>query len=270
MYKLAVFDLDGTLLDEKHEISRENKDSILKLEELGCKIVIATGRSDLLVKEYVKKLGVKTPVISCNGAMIRNPMTKEVWRKRIMSSEKVRDILSICNEEQFTYMAYSDEYIFTIPSKRLEYFQTRNKKLEEDCKVPFRVNESIDCILKEEIYKILIIEEDSNRFELLRDKFVGIEGLEICQSSKGLMDFMVEGTSKRGAIEWLAGEYSIDRSDILAFGDNYNDIEMLKFAGCAVTTENAVEEVKEIADYVSIHHDDNGVSWAIENYVLKK
>lgn len=270
MYKMAVFDLDGTLLDEKHEISEANKNSIEKLEKLGCKIVIATGRSDLLVKEYVKKINIKTPVISCNGAMIRNPITKKLWRKRIMPSEKVGEILRICERENFTYMAYSDEYIFTVPSKRLDYFEERNKKLDEECRVNFKVCEELEKILENEIYKILIIEENSSRFDLLRDKFSNISGLEICQSSKGLMDFMIENTSKKDAIKWLAEEFGIEKDEIVAFGDNYNDIEMLKFAGCAVTTENAVEDVKKIADYISKHHDESGVSFAIENYILEK
>lgn len=270
MYKLAVFDLDGTLLDNQHEISKENVKALEKLKESGCIVSIATGRTDLLVKEYVKKIKLDVPVIACNGALIRNPFTEEIFYKRVMPKEKVKQIIDICNSEKLIYMVYSTDYIISIPNERVDYFLKRNEILDKDCQVKFVMNSDSNFISQQhEVYKILIIEKNSERFKLLPDKFRNISGIAKCQSSKGLMDFMLEGTSKKRAIEILAEKNNILPREIVAFGDNYNDIEMLKYAGCAITTSNGVKEVKDIVDYVSIDNNDSGVAYAIENFVLK-
>lgn len=71
MYKLAVFDLDGTLLNRDHEISKENLKAVKKLEKLGLKIVLASGRPHTLMKPYIHQLNLKGPIIACNGAFIK-------------------------------------------------------------------------------------------------------------------------------------------------------------------------------------------------------
>jgi len=270
MYKLAVFDLDGTLLNNQHEISDENINALNRLKKTGCIVSIATGRTDLLVKEYVKKIELEVPVIACNGGLIRNTNTGEILYKRVMPKNKVAQIIDICINKKITYMIYTKDYIITIPSDRLEYFEKRNEILDEDCKVKFIVSSDLDFIVEQhEVYKVLIIEKNSIKFDLISEQFNEIEGITMCQSSNGLMDFMLEGTSKQKAIELLAKENNILPEEIVAFGDNYNDIDMLRYAGCAITTSNGIEEVKSIANFISCSNNDNGIAYAIDNYILK-
>ncbi|MFZ5969686.1 MAG: Cof-type HAD-IIB family hydrolase [Bacillota bacterium] len=271
MYKLAVFDLDGTLLNNEHEISDENMASIEILRKQGCKITIATGRTDLLVKDYVKKLKLDEPVIACNGALVRNPFTKETVYKRVMPPSVVKEIIEICKRDHHIFMVYTEEYIVSTHNHRVAYFEERNKKLEPDCRVQFVIEDDPEYISSTfEVYKILILEDDKERFDALPHKFKNLSGISLCQSNTGLMDIMVTGASKKNALEMLAKSENIRPSEIVAFGDNYNDIEILKYAGCAITTENGVESVKEIADYISIDHNLSGVAYAIQHYLMKK
>ncbi len=268
MYKLAVFDLDGTLLNDKHEISEENIASLDRLKESGCKIIIATGRTDLLVKEYVKKIKINSPVIACNGAMVRNPFTKEEVFTKLIPPKEVKRIIEICKRDNHIYMAYGKECVISIPNYRMEYYEERNKKLDIDCRTEFLISDDEEYISENfEIMKILIIENDEEIYSGLEEKFTHINGVTICQSSKGFLDIMPIGTSKRNALEMLAKAENISPKEIIAFGDNYNDIDMLQYAGCAITTENGVDAIKKIVDYISVDNNEHGVAYAIKNYL---
>lgn len=271
MYKLAVFDLDGTLLDKHHEISEENLYAIKKLESKGCKIVIATGRPDMLVKEYVKKMDILEPVISCNGAMIRNPFTKEVVFKKVIAKEDVKAIIELCQRDHHIYMAYTEDAIISTDNYRTQYFIGRNQKLEKDCRTNFIIEENASYIAETyEVYKILIIEKDTDKYLRIDEKFKSFSELTRVQSASGFYDIMPENTSKKLAIDHLIDHYHIDISEVVAFGDNYNDLEMLKHAGTAITTANGVSAVKEIVDYISVDHNESGVSYAINTFLLKE
>ena len=266
-YKLAVFDLDGTLLNDQHEISEKNKKALARLKEEGCEVVLATGRSDLLIKEYIQELHLQIPVISCNGALIRNPMTKEIYKKEPMPADLVEKIIKICHEKKLIYMAYSSDFIYTIPNERLAYFEMRNQQLDAQCQIPFKVSQAVTEIAADEIYKVLIIENDQAQFQAIQRDFLSLEGLEVVQSSKGLLDLMAQGVSKKAGLAFLAGHFKITMDQIVAFGDNYNDMEMLKAAGKVITTANAVAEIKAIADYISLSNNESGVGHAIEQYL---
>lgn len=268
MPKLAVFDLDGTLLNDEHEITTTNIASLRRLKEIGCRIMIATGRTDLLVKEYIKKLEIDAPVISCNGATIRNPFTMEEIFKNVLEPQIVKDVIDICARDGHTYLVYCKDCMITIPNERAEEIQKRNERLDEDCRAEFKMNISSSQIAFEhEVYKVLIIEKDADKFMGLKDKFKHISGITMCQSNKGYMDIMKAGTSKKNALKMYAEMNDIDIKDIVAFGDNYNDIEMLEFAGRAVTTENGVDEVKKMVDFISRSNNEDGVAFAIKEYL---
>jgi len=270
MFKLAVFDLDGTLLNKHHEISEENYSAVKRLEKAGCKVTIATGRPDMLLKEYVKKLGITEPVISCNGAVIRHPFTKEVILNKFISKDDVKRVIEICKEDGHIYMAYSEGAIISTDNYRTQYFLERNKKLEDDCKANFVIEHDASYIAETyEVNKILVIERNEAKYKIMNEKFKSFSELSKVQSASGFYDIMPKNTSKKNAIDQMLDHYNIDISEVVAFGDNYNDLEMLKHVGIAITTENGVEQVKEIADFISVDHNESGVSVAINTFIFK-
>lgn len=270
MVKLAVFDLDGTLLDDHHEISDDNLRAVKALEASGCKIMIATGRPDMLLKEYVKKLEMDVPVISCNGAVVRNPFSKETLLNKTISKKQVKEIIEICIQDDHIYMAYSDDAIITTDNYRTQYFLERNKRLEDDCKAKFIIEDNASYIAETyEVNKILIIEKDGFKYQKMNEKFESFSNLSKVQSASGFYDIMPENTSKKNAIDHIIDHYNIDISEVVAFGDNYNDLEMLKHVGMAITTDNGVMPVKEIADFISVDHSESGVAFAIDTFVMK-
>lgn len=271
MFKLAVFDLDGTLLDKDHNISDANVAAIDALKARGVKIMIATGRPDMLVKEYVKRLNIETPVISCNGAVVRNPFKKTVLLNKLIEKDYVKEIIEICQHQGHIYMAYSDGAIVTTDNYRTQYFLERNKTLDEDCRGNFVLEEDPAYISQTyPVNKILVIERDEDKYKGLHETFKKFKALSKVQSSKGFYDIMPDQTSKMNAIDHVIDHYNIDISQVVAFGDNYNDLAMLEHVGVAITMANGVQAVKAIADYISIDHNDSGVAHAINTYILKE
>ncbi len=168
-------------------------------------------------------------------------------------------------------MVYTSDVILASRNKKADFFLKRNEKLDEDCQIPIIMDVDPAIIAdKYQVNKILILEYDQTRFESLAPKLSQFEGIHYCQSNNGHMDVMAEGVSKGDALEFIAKLNGIDSSNIVVFGDNHNDLEMMAYGGCSITMENGVEAVKKIADYISLHHHKDGVAYAINNYVYKE
>jgi HAD superfamily hydrolase (TIGR01484 family) len=96
MYKLAVFDLDGTLLNSKHQVSNENIEAINLLRQNNIRVVIATGRSNELIKPYLKVLNINNDVITCNGTVIGHPSKDTMFYEDIVPKSEVRKAVEMC------------------------------------------------------------------------------------------------------------------------------------------------------------------------------
>lgn len=265
MIKLAAFDLDGTLLNDDLDITDENLNAVKRLNDTGCKIVIATGRPKFLVKEYVEKLGICDYYIACNGAAVKDNESNTFLIDEYVNPCIVKEIYNLCNANNSMVMAYSEEYFISENNYRVELFEKRNKKLPEHLKVKFLMSSDGEYISKNHpVNKVLIIEKEQDKYEKLYSKLSEYKELTVTQSSESFIDIMNVNISKRNALAFLAQHLNITKDEIIAFGDHYNDIEMLQFAGYAATTSNAVQEVKDICGFVSKSNNESGVAKAID------
>ncbi len=272
MIKLVVSDMDGTLLGKDSKISPVNEKAILEIQKMGVPFVLCTGRIYSAVEPYADYLGLTGPVIGCNGAIIKNHGTGEVLFSNAMKPDVVNRVVDIFRKYDHYFHFYDEDTVYAEKRGPLfEYIEmmaqkmgdTRIKtKLVEDVKV--LIGNSVD-VLKMGFN--LVDEEVSPRIvEEVRE----IKGLTVVQSAPSLMDVMNEGVSKGEAIKALAELFKLSTDEIMAMGDNDNDIEMLKTAGVGVAMGNAGDHVKAIADDVAVHHEEDGVAWALEKYVLSK
>jgi len=135
----AVFDLDGTLLTSKNKISDTDLDTLRKLSADGVRIVIATGRSVLQIKEYVATLGIADPVITCNGGVIINPSTGEIISESFLRPDDARQLLSDLNRDGADYLFYTPDYVYHAPeSKRIDFYLSYNETIPEEYRVPIK------------------------------------------------------------------------------------------------------------------------------------
>lgn len=261
----AVFDLDGTLLTSQNRISETDLKTLRDLSREGVKIIIATGRSLLQIREYVHTLGIADPVITCNGGVVLNPTTGEIILERFLRSDDAKRILSSFINEGADFLFYTRDAIYhSVGSVRIDFYKNYNNGAKDEFKVPIKsfseyCNEKFD-----DIHKILICDKNERVSELY-DTFNDKGTLTVISSGKDLIDIMCEETSKGHAIKVLAEHLNIPISEIVAFGDSPNDEEMLSAAGFSVAMGNAEETVKKVADFVTKTNDELGITYALNH-----
>lgn len=272
-YKLIVTDMDGTVLGKDHKITDENRIALKKAEKMGIKVVFATGRFHDSAKDHINFLENTMPIISSNGSIIKHPITNEVLYSNFIDNDLCLKVMSIIDKYNLRYQIYTDEKI-------LQKYETEEemrfmkefiaKNFCDKTEIVFKRNLEED-IKNSKVLKFNIMEMKN---PLLLDKarydLKTINEIEITSSWKDNLEIMNGGSHKGKAVEYLSNLLSIDREHVIAFGDNYNDLSMLEFAGTGVAMGNAEEAVKNIANYVTDKNCNSGVAKAINNLVFKK
>jgi Cof subfamily protein (haloacid dehalogenase superfamily) len=272
-YKLFVADMDGTLLDDNKNISDKNILTIKKLQNFGIRFVVATGRHDSMIKSYLKHLDLNVPVISCNGAMVREPFGDQELLSKALPKKQSLAVIDICKEKNATFHIYGHESIFGEKlSHKMLYYHNLNKTLpsKERTKLVI-VSDCRDIVLKESepLYKFLILSDTNKDLLDIKDCLDNIEGLSVCQSMPKLLDVMKEGITKAYALQKLSESLGIKRNEIVAIGDQLNDLDLLEYAGLGIAVANAEDALKEKADMVTIaNNNENAVSEAIESILF--
>lgn len=277
IYKLLCTDMDGTLLSKHHEISKENIEAVKKASAKGVKIAVCTGRLHSSAFYYASLLEVKTPVISSNGAFIREKDEDKIIYKSILKKEHCSKILEVCRNHGLNVSFHTPNTVFA----ETELFSAKNykdfnKKLPEEGKIKIEILpkgtlEEIFDKYEDDIVKAIVI-EDEKLIELkkAKEELKSLGGLEVVSSFPNNFEIMSEGVSKGRAVEILAKAYGIKREEIICIGDNENDISMLQYAGLGIAMGNASEEAKKAADYVTDTNLNNGVAKAIEKFILNE
>ena len=245
---LFVFDLDGTLLNSKKEISESNKKAVQKLYLAGHKIVIATARPPRSIDSKIKKIGVPTDNIYYNGALVR------CFDGVTFSHFIEKNIF----KEVFYYIKENDKSAVVSIEDNDTWFSCFNF----DFKNFYSVKDGPEIITEAELLqknpnKILI--NSYSDLNYLNEKFNNICNV-IETDSRTLIQIMDKNTSKEKSIDEISKKYKISSNDIYCFGDDYNDIEMFKFCKNAVAMGNAISELKIIAKFVTDTNDNDGVA----------
>ncbi|MEW8955970.1 Cof-type HAD-IIB family hydrolase [Clostridium sp.] len=277
MYKLLCTDMDGTLLGKKHEISKENIEAVKKASAKGVKIAVCTGRLHSSAFYYASLLEVKTPVISSNGAFIREKDEDKIIYKSILKKEHCNKILNVCRKYGLNVTFHTPNTVFAENELfSAKNYQEFNKNLPEEGRVNIEVVpegtlEEIFDKYEEDIIKAIVI-EDEKLIELkkAKDEVKNLGGLEVVSSFPNNFEIMSEGVSKGRAVEIIANTYGIKKEEVICIGDNENDISMLKYAGLGIAMGNASEEAKGAADYITDTNLNNGVAKAIEKFILNE
>ncbi|WP_296970225.1 Cof-type HAD-IIB family hydrolase [Tepidanaerobacter sp. EBM-38] len=269
-YKWIVCDLDGTLLNAAGEITDENRKAIEILKAKGKEVIIATGRHDLIANKYLYELDLATPIIACNGALIKDVLTGEILYMKTMEPDIAAKLVDYCKDNRLDYLVYTPEGIYySENSKRINLVREYNMSVKKELQAQSYSVKDLD-ISNQDIIKVLINDQDKHILERLNKDINTDNSLAIVSSGRGLIDIMSWGVSKGNALITLSKHLDIDFEEIVVFGDNHNDISMFEVAGLSIAVDNAEEELKKVADYVTLSNDMSGVGYAIYKYVLNK
>ena len=289
MIKLIAIDLDGTLLNSKGEISNENIQAIKMAKEKGIEIVLASGRTPYAVENIAKEIGADNYMICGNGAFIYDIQNQKNVYDCFLEKEKVLKIIKLCEENSVYYNICTQNYII---AKSLNYntMYYHNSNLDKPLDKRTQINlvqdiyKYIEKNKKIDVLKIEICDENKVIFDgILRKirEITDIDILEIEHKSKKELkldmqnvqleyyytEILNKNTNKWTAIEYLLNIFNIDKSQVMAIGDNVNDIEMVTNAGIGVAMGNSMLEKNKIGDFFAKDNESSGVAQAIKQYI---
>ena len=270
-FRWCVLDLDGTTLNSKGRLSDENVEAIKALAETGVGIVLATGRSDLFVRDFVSRLGVTLPVISCNGGLVRDVHSGEVLFGRPIPELKTKELAEYVIQNGYDTLAYSYDHVYYFRgSEKIGLYHSYNAEVEAAFRVPLREASAGGDLPITKVLKFFVSHIDPEIAGRLASEINSDGSLSTVQSMRDVLDIMASGITKGEALRFLAERLGMDLRETIVFGDNHNDISMLKLAGWPIVPGNAEEDAKKIAKHVVPSNDDNGVAWAIRELILAK
>ncbi|ABS60322.1 MULTISPECIES: Cof-type HAD-IIB family hydrolase [Fervidobacterium] len=255
--KTFVFDLDGTVLTPKNEFPLETKELIMNILKKGDNVVFATGRMHISAKKLLDRVFGEDvfPIISYNGAVVYVPDKGFIFEKtlELSTAHKVIDFFRRNNIHVQTYV---EDILYT--EKDNEEIKLYSKHAE----VPYTVVDDLKAIHQPPI-KILGIGDQELLDRLIPDlKNVVGNSATVFKSFSIFLDVVPADANKGIALRFLADYLKFDLSETIVFGDNENDIFMFEVAGRKIAVSNAVEKLKEVADFVSKSNEENGVYFA--------
>ena len=289
MYKLVAIDLDGTLLNSYGEVSENTKEEIKKAIENGVEVVLASGRPISSVEDLANELQANHYLISGNGAIVYDMHKKEVVYDRFLSKEQVLNIVKICEENSIYYNIYTENEVLTksLNYNTLFYYSENTHKQEEKRKNINILTDVYDYILKsndQKYLKVTVCDQSQIIFASIIKKLRtinDIDVLDVAHMSKkiikaGTEEVLVEycyteitnkNVNKWTALEYIMKEKNIDRSEVVAIGDNINDKEMIEEAGLGVAMGNSTPAIKEVANVEVGTNNEEGVRETFQKYI---
>lgn len=285
MIKLLALDLDGTLLNSNGKIPAENKLAIAKAEEKGVLVTICTGRRFRDALPVALELNLNAPVICHNGALIKYADTLETVAASLLDKTTVHEIIRVgkdfggdalvsCNPHTkgtLLYDTISDE---NQPLKR--YVEWAKRLHGNDAEEAILHVEKLEYVVdKEEVIHISFSGTCAPMYDLQRtleeellDK-VNILATIYPHLDFTLLDILPPDSSKGHGVANLALLNGFSSENVMACGDNFNDLEMLEYAGTSVVMGNADPSLLETEGYeTTLSNDENGVALAIERFIL--
>ncbi|MGE5629632.1 MAG: Cof-type HAD-IIB family hydrolase [Caulobacteraceae bacterium] len=277
-YKMLVLDMDFTLLNKNKEVSERNREAIRKAIDRGVHVVVATGRIYTSARIYARLLGVNTPIIASNGAIIREAVfesplnTESTIYKNLLPVEAAREMIRLSHKYNIFCHLFTEDTIYAEKLVNISLRYTEwNKFLGKNDAVKVEIVEDMEkSVLDEklEVLKAVVVDQDSEKIQNVRNEIVETGIVSVSQSLKDNLEVMNKGVSKGSAVKMLAELYGIDRKEVIAIGDNENDVSMIEYAGLGIAMENADQCLKDVADYVTGHYERDGVAEAVEKFIL--
>ncbi|MCU8611948.1 pyridoxal phosphatase [Klebsiella pneumoniae] len=253
--RVIALDLDGTLLTSKKTILPASLEALARAREAGYQVIVVTGRHHVAIHPFYQALALDTPAICCNGTYLYDYHAKKVLAADPMPVEQAVSLTAMLAKQQIHGLAYVDDaMLYEHPTGHV--IRTRNwaQALPEDQRPVFAQVDSLAQAVREvnAVWKFALTDDDIPRLQRFAQQVGETLGLECEWSWHDQVDIARAGNSKgkgKRLAQWVADQ-GLSMQDVVAFGDNYNDLSMLEAAGTGVAMGNAVDEVKARANIV--------------------
>ncbi|OKP96028.1 Cof-type HAD-IIB family hydrolase [Paenibacillus sp. P46E] len=263
-YKLIALDVDGTLLNDDHQLSSENKEAIAEVTRKGGLIVLCTGRSPQNSIPLMEEMGLAGYVLGHNGAATVRVEDREVLHIYGLDARGLDPYIEYCRAHDIHYDVNTafDMYVDNVANLTTE----ANHMYEHFRVAPATLPAWED--FREPVVKFTVFTKSDILDEAQREWSTWTQQYNIVRSGEFFVDLMHPEASKGNALMNLAVQLGIAQEDVLSIGNYYNDISMLTYAGLGIAMDNSPLEVKAAADAITGTNNNNGVRDALVKYCL--
>ena len=269
-YKLLVLDVDGTLLNETKEMSKRTLASLLKVQQMGVRIALASGRPTYGLMPLAKALELGNYggfILSYNGCQILNAQNGEVLFERRINPEMIPYLEKKARKNNFDIFTYHDDTILTNTLGnahiRHEAWLNNLRMIEEE-----EFSTAIDfapC-------KCMLVSDDETALTDLENhwkrRLAG--SLDAFRSEPYFLEVVPSGVDKANAMGVLLEQLQLKREEVMAIGDGVCDVTMIQQAGMGIAMGHSPASVQACADYVTLSNEEDGVAVAVEKLILEK
>lgn len=261
-YKMIVMDMDDTLINSENKVSKETKNYLIDIQNQGYKVVLASGRPTEGMLPIAKELQLDVHdsyIISYNGGKTIKVATEEVEVSQSVSKKNFDLIVDFCREHNFLILTYQDGHI--IHDGDHEYRDIESELTGLPMK---RVND-IKAYINDSVPKAMGVDYATNIAKVRDDMHGSFNSeIDVTTSKPFFLEFMAKDVSKGNAIKALCEKLNVSLSEVICFGDSLNDQSMFEVVVCAIAMGNANEELKAIADKITLDNDSNGIPAALK------
>ncbi|MBC2064803.1 HAD family phosphatase [Listeria welshimeri] len=271
-----ILDIDGTLLNDDKKISPETKKTLITAQQNGVKLILASGRPTTGMHLYAEQLEMETYhglLVSYNGAKVVDCQTKEELFNQTLTIAEGKAVLEHMKQFEVKVMIDKDDYMYVnnvydcyIPYKGEEIniiqYESRggNFKLCE--------KEDLAAFLDYRINKILTAGDPDymqKNYQAMMAPFKNT--LNCVFTADFYFEFTAKNIDKAKALDTVLTPMGIHTENIIAFGDGHNDITMVKYAGTGIAMDNAVPELKAVANSITLSNNKDGIAHVLNNFI---
>lgn len=261
--KLIAIDMDDTLLDGTQQVTARTRQAIRRAMEAGVAVAIATGRMFRSALPFAQELELQLPLITYNGAMIRELDSGETLFHRPIDTGLAQELADLFRQRDWYLQKYVDDRLYVAELDENARFYADYARVEA---IPlgngfFQMTEAPTKMLSM---------GDADELHAIRTEVAARFGdrLYLASSKKRYLEMVDIRVNKGEALDFLAKRLGIAQNEVMAIGDSMNDVDMIQYAGCGVAMGNANATVRAAADYITSANTEDGVAAAIEKIIL--
>ena len=268
-YKLIVLDLDGTLTNNKKEITPHTLETLIKAQKMGVKVVLASGRPTYGIAPLAKKLKLdqyEGYILSYNGGEIIDWKTGELMYKNLLDHDVLPYLYKCAKDNNFAIVTYDGENVLTESPDDI-YVQKEAKLNVMNIKKVDNFLEAIThpiakCLIVGDAERLAVLEKEMH--EALKDR------MGVFRSEPYFLELVPKGIDKARSLAVLLEELGMRQEEMIAIGDGFNDLSMIKFAGLGVAMANAQEIVRKNANNITLSNQEDGEAHVVSKFIFNE
>ncbi|MEI8087894.1 MAG: Cof-type HAD-IIB family hydrolase [Paludibacter sp.] len=264
-YKMLVLDLDDTLLRDDYTISTRNKDLLFEAQDLGIKVVLASGRPTPAMVQFAEELKLAhydSYMISFNGAVVSSMKNNEIIFETSLTKEEIHSLHDFSIENNVHIITYSDKGVVS---------ETHSKYIDVELKLTGIPHHKVPSFKKEvtsSAIKCILLENPEYLKQVESKLKAERPDLSVALSKPFFLEVMPHGIDKAKSIEFLANKLGIMQCEVIAVGNAGNDLTMVQYAGLGIWVDNVTPDLRHEADHIVASNMNNGVAEVVERFIL--